>query len=29
VILPETSHGGALQDPDGFHAAVASLLDRH
>jgi pimeloyl-ACP methyl ester carboxylesterase len=29
VILKDTGHGGALQDPDGFHAAVASLLDPH
>lgn len=27
VILPDTGHGGALQDPEGFHAAVESLLD--
>jgi pimeloyl-ACP methyl ester carboxylesterase len=29
VILPDTGHGGAMHDPDGFHAAVASLFDPH
>lgn len=28
VILPNVSHGGPQQDPAGFHAAVAALLDR-
>ncbi|HEY6954884.1 MAG TPA: alpha/beta hydrolase [Flavisolibacter sp.] len=27
VILPNVSHGGPLQDPLGFHRAVANLLD--
>ncbi len=27
VLLPGTSHGGPLQDPDGFHRAVSALLD--
>ncbi|MGZ3845145.1 MAG: alpha/beta fold hydrolase [Flavisolibacter sp.] len=27
VILPNVSHGGPLQDPVGFHRAVANLLD--
>jgi pimeloyl-ACP methyl ester carboxylesterase len=27
VLLPGTSHGGPLQDPDGFHRVVSSLLD--
>lgn len=27
VILPNVSHGGPLQDPPGFHRAVADLLD--
>jgi pimeloyl-ACP methyl ester carboxylesterase len=28
VIVPGVSHGGPLQDPTAFHAAVAELLDR-
>lgn len=27
VIIPDVSHGGATQDPEAFHRAVASLLD--
>jgi pimeloyl-ACP methyl ester carboxylesterase len=27
VLLPGTSHGGPLQDPDGFHRVVSTLLD--
>ena len=27
VLLPGTSHGGPLQDPDGFHRVVSRLLD--
>jgi pimeloyl-ACP methyl ester carboxylesterase len=27
VVLPNVSHGGPLQDPSGFHHAVAALLD--
>lgn len=27
VIIPNVGHGGPLQDPAGFHRAVASLLD--
>jgi pimeloyl-ACP methyl ester carboxylesterase len=27
VLLPATSHGGPLQDPDGFHRVVSTLLD--
>jgi pimeloyl-ACP methyl ester carboxylesterase len=27
VVLPNVSHGGALQDPAAFHKAVADLLD--
>ena len=29
LILPNVSHGGPQQDPAGFHAAVAALLDAH
>ena len=28
LIIPNVSHGGPLQDPAAFHAAVAELLDR-
>lgn len=27
VLLPNVSHGGPQQDPDGFHRAVSSFLD--
>ena len=27
VLLPGTSHGGPLQDPDGFHRVFSALLD--
>jgi pimeloyl-ACP methyl ester carboxylesterase len=26
VVMPNVSHGGPIQDPDGFHAAVIKLL---
>jgi pimeloyl-ACP methyl ester carboxylesterase len=28
VLIPDVSHGGPLQDPAGFHDAIAKLLDR-